>query len=309
MLTPVVALAVDSVLGEPPDRVHPVAWFGRVARRLERRSYADSVTVGAMHTAVLVGAAWGLGVVIRRVAGRPVGDVVATSMSVAGSMLVAEVASVADALDIGDLRLARHRVGRIVGRETDSLDPSDVARAAVETLAENTVDAVTAPLLFAAVGGAPAVLAHRAVNTLDAMIGHRDERYERFGKVAARLDDVAAWMPARLTACGVAAARPRQWRVIVDTVRRDAGSHPSPNGGVIEAAFAGALGVRLGGANRYGSVLEDRGTLGDGHPPTSSDIRRAIRLARRLWWTTAGALAAVGIVVRLSPRPSRGRHR
>ena len=153
-------------------------------------------------------------------------------------------------------------------------------RAVVETVAENTVDAVTAPLWWATIGGAPAVLAHRAINTLDAMVGHRNERYRQFGWASARADDVVNWIPARLTAVAVAAVRPRRAAAIARTVRRDAPRHPSPNGGVVEAAFAAALDVRLGGTNTYGDVVEDRGTLGDGRPPTPDDGVAAIRLAR-----------------------------
>ena len=173
-----------------------------------------------------------------------------------------------------------------------------VARAVIETLAENTVDAVTAPLFWAAVGGAPAVLAHRAVNTLDAMVGHRTERYRRFGWAAARADDVANWVPARLTGLAVAAVRPSRAGAIARAVRRDAPAHPSPNGGVVEAAFAAALGVRLGGRNTYGDVVEDRGTLGTGPPPGSADIRAAIHLAR----STVAMLAITTAVVSVAPR-------
>jgi adenosylcobinamide-phosphate synthase len=122
------------------------------------------------------------------------------------------------------------------------------------------------------------VLAHRAVNTLDAMVGHHDSRYEQFGWASARLDDVANYVPARLTAAAVAAMTPRRARSIWTTVRRDAAAHPSPNAGVIEAAVAAALGVRLGGTNRYGGRIEDRGVLGDGPAPTVADGRRALRL-------------------------------
>lgn len=303
MLTPIVALAVDAAVGEPPTRWHPVVWFGGAARALERRMYLDSIIAGALYTTVLVGGAWGVGLVARRAFGRSLGDVAAGAVSIAGAMLADEVASVGSALTAGDIALARTRVARIVGRETESLDTDEVARAAIESLAENTVDAVTAPLCLVAIGGAPAVLAHRAVNTLDAMIGHRTDRYERFGKAAARIDDVVAWVPARLTAGVVLLVRPSRRRQITRAVRRDARAHPSPNGGVAEAAFAGALGVRLGGTNRYGSVVDDRGTLGDGDPPAAADVRRSIDLARRVWWGTAVVLAVGAGLVRVIPRP------
>ena len=306
MLTPLAALAADAMLGEPPSAWHPVVWFGRAARSLERRSYRPSISFGAAHTAVLVGGAWLVGVGARRLMGRAVADVAAGAISIAGAMLASEVAGVAAALESGDLELARFRVSRIVGRETSSLDDSGVARAAVESLAENTVDAVTAPLCWLAIGGAPGVLAHRAINTLDAMIGHRDDRYDRFGRAAARADDVVAWAPARLTALVVGLARPTRYRTVWSTIRRDADVHPSPNGGVVESAFAGALGITLGGVNRYGSVVEDRGTLGDGPPPTADELHEAIALARQVWWITAVLVCTGRLLARIdrsfSPR-------
>ncbi|MEQ8436328.1 MAG: adenosylcobinamide-phosphate synthase CbiB [Ilumatobacter fluminis] len=303
MLTPLAVLAADRVAGEPPDRWHPVVWFGRAAHEAERRLYRDGVAAGALHSAVLVGGAAGIGIVMNRALGRRTAAVVAGAMSVAGRMLADEVTSVGDALAVDDLALARQRVSRIVGRETGSLDVGGVARAAIESLAENSVDAVTAPLFFAAVGGAPAVLAHRAVNTLDAMVGHRTDRYERFGKSAALIDDAMAWLPARLTAAVVMMVRPRRAREVVLIVRRDARAHPSPNGGVVEAAFAAALGVRLGDVNRYGSEVDDRGTLGDGGHPTVPDVGRAVRLAWQTWWATAVVLTLVrlGVPRRISP--------
>src|SRR5262249_41107178 len=154
----------------------------------------------------------------------------------------------------------------------------EVARAAVESVAENTVDAVVAPALWAALAGAPGVLAYRAVNTLDAMVGHRSTRYARFGWASARLDDAANWVPARVTAALVAAARPARAAAIASAVRHQAPAHPSPNAGVAEAAFAAALGVRLGGRNAYGDRVELRPALGDGPPPAPADVARAVRL-------------------------------
>jgi adenosylcobinamide-phosphate synthase len=152
----------------------------------------------------------------------------------------------------------------------------------IESLAENTVDAVIASLLWAAVGGAPAVLAHRAINTLDAMVGRHTLRYEHFGWASARLDDIVNWMPARVAALAVAMVKPSRARAIWDAVRHDAPQHPSPNGGVIEAAFAAALGIQLGGTNLYGDQLEARGLLGVGRDAELPDIAQAILLSRRI---------------------------
>ena len=171
----------------------------------------------------------------------------------------------------------------LCGRDPAALDAAGLTRAALESVAENTSDAQVAPLLWAAVGGVPAVLVYRGANTLDAMIGNRSPRYVRFGWAAARFDDAANFVAARVTALLVAACAPvvggspagavRAWR-------RDAARHPSPNAGVVEAAFAGALGVRLGGPTQYAHQLEIRPTLGDGRAPEIPDLRRAVRLSR-----------------------------
>jgi adenosylcobinamide-phosphate synthase len=163
----------------------------------------------------------------------------------------------------------------------------------VESVAENTVDAIVAPALWAAAAGAPGVLAHRAVNTMDAMVGHRSARYERYGWAAARLDDAMAWVPARATAALVAAVRPSAAGEIWRTVRRDAPAHPSPNAGVAEAAFAAALGIQLGGLVRYGERVEDRPRLGEGRAVEAADIDRAVRLSDDVTLALTGALAAV----------------
>ena len=169
----------------------------------------------------------------------------------------------------------------------------------IESVAENTSDAVVAPLLWGVVAGIPGLVAYRAVNTLDAMVGHRSARYLRFGWASARLDDVANWIPARVTAALTAACAPLVTGTspvtVMRTIRRDGGRHPSPNAGRCEAAFAAALGVRLGGRNVYGGVAEARPQLGqDGHPPESEDIRRAIMLSRAV---TVSATALAVLVV------------
>jgi adenosylcobinamide-phosphate synthase len=220
-------------------------------------------------------------------------------------MLDGEALRIGELVERGDLDGARTEVRALVGRRADDLDEAGLSRAIVESIAENSVDAVTASLFWASLAGAPGVLAHRAVNTLDAMVGHRDDRYERFGWASARLDDLVNLLPARLTALAVACVRPRAATTVWRVVRRDAPAHPSPNGGVVEAAFAAALGVRLGGENRYGDVVQDRGTLGDGPPPGPGDIAAAVRLRRHI--TAAVALGCVGLqlVVHASRRRSR----
>jgi adenosylcobinamide-phosphate synthase len=283
----------DRVLGEPPLEPHPVALFGRTMRAYERRGYADRRMAGIGHAAfgLASGAASGAAI------GSPA---VATYLAVAGRSLASAAAAVATALAAGDLDKARELLPALVGRDPAGLDEKEIARAVVESVAENTVDAVVAPALWAAVAGAPGALGYRAVNTLDAMVGHRSPRYLRYGWASARLDDVAGWVPARATVALVALARPAAAAEVWRTVRRDAGAHPSPNSGVAEAAFAAALGLRLGGLNRYAAAgrSELRPTLGDGRPPEAGDIDRAIALSRDVTLALAAALVGVGLAQR-----------
>jgi adenosylcobinamide-phosphate synthase len=284
--------AADLALGDPRRR-HPVAAFGGLAAALESRMHRPSRAAGALYTALLVGGAALLG----RVAGRcAIALAAALWAALGGRSLAREARSVARLVDSGDLPAARGAVTALVGRDPSGLDAAELCRAAVESVAENTVDAVVAPLMWGAVAGPAGVLAHRAANTLDAMVGHRNERFERFGWASARLDDALNWPAARVTALATAALAPlaggsagATWRV----VRRDGAAHPSPNGGRAEAAFAGALGVRLGGRNVYGARVEERPALGDGASPGPADIERAVRLSLAVG--AVCALAAAGV--------------
>jgi adenosylcobinamide-phosphate synthase len=272
----------DRLLGEPPVSAHPVAGFGAVMRRVEKRVYRDDRQAGVTHAAVGVGLALATGAAL----GSPA---VAAYVAVAGRALGSAALDVGDALERNDLAGARTQLPALVGREPSGLDESEIARAVVESVAENTVDAVVAPALWAAAAGAPGVFAYRAVNTLDAMVGHRSPRYSRFGWASARLDDAAGLVPARVTAALVAAVRPRAATRVARAVGRDAPAHPSPNAGIAEAAFAAALGLRLGGTNWYGGRVEHRPALGNGRAPRPSDIRAAVRLSRDV----TGALVAL----------------
>ena len=268
-----VGLSLDALLGDPPNRAHPVAWFGTAMTALERMIWSDSRLRGVSYCGTGVAAGAVTGAVVRSV-------VVSTAVSVAGRMLGSVALGVATPLARGDLDGARAELPSLVGRRASGLDHTEVARATIESVAENSVDAVVAPLFWAVVAGAPGTLAYRAVNTLDAMVGHHSDRYERFGWASARLDDVMNWVPARITAVLVMVARPRSAREVLRVVRRDAPAHPSPNSGVAEAAFAAALDVQLGGVNRYENRVEDRGTLGDGRKPKADDITSAVKLLR-----------------------------
>jgi adenosylcobinamide-phosphate synthase len=288
------AYALDWLIGDPEWAPHPVRWMGRLIKagenflrgfiRTDRAEFA-----GGLLLSLTVVGTFGVGswVVQKRLGewNQTVEFVVAlyfAMTTLAARSLLDEARAVRRLLLKADLPAARRQVARIVGRDTHALSEAEVTRAAIETLAESASDGVVAPMFYLAIGGAPAALAYKAVNTLDSMIGHRDERYEFFGKFAARLDDAANFIPARITAllfvlvawilrldwCGA-------WRVLL----RDGARHKSPNAGRPEAAMAGALSVQLGGMNYYDGEPHHGLRLGDAKRPLDD---RAFRSALRL---------------------------
>jgi len=293
--SPAAGLLIGTVLDAlvpDPRRGHPVAVFGSAAGALERRWYADDRTRGVAFTAACVGTAVALGAALPATTL----TTAAATWAVLGSRsLRREAGRVHQHLARGDLDAARQQITHLVGRDPESLDADGIARATVESVAENTSDAIVAPLFWGAVAGVPGLLGYRAINTLDAMIGHRTPRYGKFGWAAARLDDVANLVPARLTAALVAVAGGHPRRTLRVAIR-DGHRHPSPNAGYAEAAYAGALRLRLGGRNVYAGRVEYRPELGDGAPPVPDDIARATRLCAAV--TVAAALAAAAIARR-----------
>ena len=298
----VAGTALDALLADP-RRGHPVAAFGRAAGAIEARIYAPTKARGGLHAAVCVLAvAIPAALVHHRTRSRPAARLTATaavSWSVLGAASLAnEAERLARALESGDVAAARARLPSLCGRDPARLDPAGLDRAAVESVAENTCDAVVAPLLWGGAAGLTGLVAYRAVNTLDAMVGHRSPRYRDFGWAAARLDDVANAGPARLTALLTAACAPVAGGHPVSAlraIRRFGARHPSPNAGPCEAAFAGALGVQLGGTNIYEGVAEERPLLGDGCAPCAADIRRAVRLSRAVTWAAAAVAVAAAV--------------
>lgn len=285
--------AADRVLGDP-RRFHPVAGFGTTAAHLERHLYADSRPRGVAHTVLLVGGTVALGVALERRAPTTAVTALATWTVLGGRSLEREALAVHAHLAAGDLPAARLRLTHLVGRDTSDLDESEVARAVVESVAENTSDAVVAPLVWGALCGVPGLLGYRAVNTLDAMVGHHNARYERYGWASAKLDDLANLPGSRLSGVLTMGVMPSRARAASYAWRRDAGDHPSPNGGVVESAFAGALGVRLGGTNTYyGERVEHRAVMGDGRAARVSDIARSTVLARRIGF---GAVICAAVI-------------
>ena len=284
--------AADLALGDP-RRWHPVAGFGRAALSAERLVYAPTRARGVLFAGALVALAAVAAELASRATQRAPGIVLATATwaALGGRSLASEGNRIAGLLDGGDLPAARAALPALVGRDTAELDEHGVCRAAIESVAENTADAVVGALLWGALAGPAGVVAYRSANTLDAMVGHRGERYEAFGWAAARLDDAMSWPGARGGAALAALAAPLvggSAHAAWEASRRDGPAHPSPNAGRIEAAFAGALGVRLGGPLSYGGRVEERPELGDGRSPRPDDVRRAARLS-----LAVGACAAV----------------
>lgn len=302
----------DALLGDP-RRGHPVAAFGTAASALERLTYSDGRAAGVAHTGALLGTLALIGVAADRAAARrgPAWTVgvtaAATFVALGGTSLARTGADMAHMLEAHDVDGARALVPSLCGRDPASLDEAGIARATVESVAENTSDAQVAPLWWGAVAGVPGLLVYRGANTLDAMIGHRSPRYGRFGWAAARFDDVLNYLPARATGVLVAlcasavGGSPRRSLAVW---RRDASRHPSPNAGVVEAAFAGALGVRLGGPTQYAHRLEIRPTLGDGRSPRSVDVERSVRLSRAVQAVAAAAAVIVTAACRSGRRAS-----
>ena len=293
-----VGVLLDRALGEPPESVpHPVVVFGSFMLAVEHRLWRDRATprsaraAGMLHAAVGVGIGVGAGAIA---GGSAPSTAATTYVAVAGRLLHHTALDIARAIDTGDLDRARSLLPALVGRDPAALDEEGIVRAVVESVAENTVDAIVAPALWAAILGGAGALGYRAVNTLDSMVGHRSERYLSYGWASARVDDVAGWIPARATAALVASVRPAAARDVWRSVRRDAPAHPSPNAGVAEAAFAAALGLRLGGVSRYEERVEERPPLGDGRAPDRHDVHRAVRLSQDVTLALAAVLVAAG---------------
>jgi adenosylcobinamide-phosphate synthase len=301
-----IGLAVDRVLGEPPRALHPVARFGQAMAAMEARWWRDARPRGALHAGTGVAVAIGVGGLAERALGPASALVAATATCAAGRELTTVARSIGEQLTLGDIEGARAILPALVGRDVERLSDKEMARAVVESVAENLSDAVVATAWWGAVAGARGALVHRALNTLDAMVGHRTARYRSFGWAAARLDDLFGWPAARATALLVAMARPRQARAVWSAVRLDAPRHPSPNAGVAEAAFAGALGLRLGGTNHYAGSEEVRPPLGTGRPPEPGDIARAVELADDVVTLLLVLCAAGALIGQRHHRPAVG---
>jgi len=285
-------LLTDAVFGEPPEAVHPIVLLGCAVSAFEERAFTlkgarQRRFAGLLLAVTLPAISFALARMAIRLASprlRWPFEIVLLSSALSMRGLARSALAVERELEGGDLLTARVRVGELVGRDTAHLSPHEVVRAAIESVAENTSDGVVAPMFYGLLWGAPGALAYKAVNTLDSMIGHTHPPYEDLGWASARLDDFANLLPARLTALFAAAVSDSvgSAATILIIARRYGPLAKSPNAGWAEAAFAGALGLKLGGSNSYSGVLRPGPTLGEGRPPEAADIRRAVSLMRRV---------------------------
>ncbi len=304
------AYFLDLSIGDPEGLPHPVRWIGRVITGLERalRLFARTPLLERLSGAVLAlltaGSVYAASFFLLDLAGRhsaPLFYLLCAYIiwtSIAVTSLKGEAKAVADTLRIRGLADARKALSRIVGRDTAGLSEEEVLKAAVETVSENTSDGIVAPLFYLAVGGPPLMIAYKAVNTLDSMVGYKNERYRDFGWFSARLDDAANYIPARLTALLMVCASfilRYNWRGSLKVLLRDGRKHPSPNSGLPEAATAGALGIRFGGGASYGGVWSAKPFIGDAVTvPDAGSVTSGIRIMQ----ATALIMVALTVIVR-----------
>jgi adenosylcobinamide-phosphate synthase len=303
------AVGLDLLVGDPDFYPHPVVIIGRLISLLEdnlrkvtnTNSQERWAGVGLVliivvftyvSTTLLVALVYQINFYLGTVV-----NVWLLSASLAVTGLASAAKEVYEALVEGNLELARRRLNLIVGRDTDQLQSQAVIRGTIETVAENTNDGVIAPLVYALLGGAPLALTYKAINTLDSMLGYTNETYRYFGWAAARLDDIANWIPARLTGGLLVLAAficRKDWQQAVKIIFRDAEKHPSPNAGISEAAVAGALNIRLGGVNYYQGQESFRAYLGDLEVEFKPE--QIIEAVNLMYWGT-GILVLVGLII------------
>lgn len=279
MITAVAAFLFDALIGDPRSKFHPVVLIGNLISFLEKifrhdsDGYIKKICKGGILVSLVLAISYGAGVLILILATLTKSLTVKIFVEAIVLSFMISPRSLAEAgrelyylLTVGNLAQARYKVGWIVGRDTNYLNEAEIVRATIETVSENTVDGIISPLFYFAVGGLPLAIAYRAVNTMDSMLGYKNEKYFYFGRVAARLDDVANFIPARITAILFIAAAfilRLDYKNAFDMMKRDAHKHPSPNGGYAEATVAGALNVQLGGINSYFGVPHFRAYMGD----------------------------------------------
>lgn len=285
------AFLLDFLLGDPLWLPHPVRWMGKAIEKFQpifRQKYENKKTAGFLFALTLIVATWFIGSLLLTAArvfdpflGKTI-EIMMIYYTISAFSLKTAAMAVYNALITEGLEAARKKLSHIVGRDTERLDKDAVVRAGVETVAENLVDGVIAPLFWAAVGGAPLAMAYKMINTLDSMVGYKNEEFMDFGMVSARTDDVANFVPARLSVPIIAVSAfflKISWKRALDTGFKEGRNHTSPNAGYPEAAFAGALGVRLGGPNFYENVRVEKPWIGASFGPVEQeDLKKACRL-------------------------------
>lgn len=303
------AVILDAFIGDPRSLPHPVRGMGALIAALDRRLNKGRARrwKGMLAVIVVIAAVFALSYALVALSYQlsPVVGVIVEAVciftTIAAKSLHEAASNVLVPLENGDIQKARQELGMIVGRDTETLGESEMVRACVETVAENTSDGITAPLVYALIGGAPLALVYRAVNTCDSMVGYKNDTYREFGWASARLDDVLNYVPARLTAWVMLLANSRSLRRHARLLWRDARKHPSPNSGWGEAAMAAILGVQLGGTNTYKGIVSERPKIGDAvHTLTKEHIRQAVSVMWRTIFTFVALLFLGGIFIELA---------
>lgn len=309
IISAVAAFLIDALIGDPRSKLHPVVLMGNLISLLEKflrrdnDGYVKKICMGGILVTVVLAVSYGIGVLILLLVSLTGSYTLKIFVEAIVLSFMISPRSLADAgreiyflLTAENLIEARRKVGWIVGRDTDYLNEAEVVRATVETVSENTVDGIISPLFYFAIGGLPLAIAYRAVNTIDSMIGYKNEKYIYFGRVAARLDDIANFIPARLTAILFIAAAlilNLDYKNAYEMMLRDADKHPSPNGGYAEATVAGALNIQLGGINSYFGVPHFRAYMGDPIEPLNANH---ILLTIRLMYTATIIFLSLAIL-------------
>ncbi|WP_342744181.1 adenosylcobinamide-phosphate synthase CbiB [Oceanobacillus senegalensis] len=304
MIAILVAVCLDWMIGDPPSWPHPVRWIGSGISALEKQLNTEKARKckGILMILILTSIAFLITFILITVLYyiHPIigvlGEGVVIATTIAQKGLIKAGLDVYNPLKSGQLLEAREQLSYVVGRDTEHLDEKEIVRGAVETVAENVSDGVTAPLFWAFIGGAPFAMVYRTINTCDSMVGYTNENYKEFGWASAKLDDIVNWLPSRITALLlIIANKPVHMKrnVAFKILFRDAKKHPSPNSGWLEAALASILGVELGGINYYKGILSRRAKMGDAI--VALDKSHIILTNRILSRTTILFLLAIGI--------------
>jgi adenosylcobinamide-phosphate synthase len=302
---PLVAILIDTFLGDPRSSLHPVVMIGNCISYFERKllkpQYSPTLKriAGMLLVISVLGITYAVTWWILKLLSQIhpwaefLGGALLLSLTISPNSLAKAGNEIYHYLMLGDLKQARFKVGWIVGRDTDNLSISEITRATVETIAENIVDGVISPLFYFIIGGVPLAFLYRGVNTLDSMVGYKNDKYKDFGMCAARVDDIFNYVPARLTAILILLATivlRFNFTGASRAIWNDAAKHPSPNSGLSEAGVAGALGIRLGGLNYYGGIASQRAYMGEAHTPL---IPKHIKQTIHIMYTTTAFFIAI----------------